>query len=93
MVGFNINQQNGIFLAGGILAYMFAGKLGPAKGIAKIGGLAAAALGAADVLGIFPLGTITSKIPGYPFGGYGYASSGAYATNNVLPYLDYPERY
>ena len=90
MVGFNINQQNGIFLAGGILAYMFAGKLGPAKTIAKWGGLAAAALGAADVLGIFPLSNVTKLIPGKPFGGY----AGAYAGTNVLPYIyDYPERY
>ncbi len=83
----NINQQNGIFLAGGILAYMFAGKLGPVKGIAKIGGLAAAALGAADVLGIFPISKITSMIPSF------YGSS--YYANNVLPSMmyDYPERY
>ena len=81
----NINQQNGMFLAGGILAYMFSGKLGPAKTIAKYGGLAAAALGAADVLGIFPISKVTSMIPSF------YASS--YATNNVLPYIDYPERY
>ena len=81
MVGFNLNQQNGMWLAGGILAYMFSGKLGPVKTIAKYGGLAAAALGAADVLGIFPISNVTKMIPSF------------YATNNVLPYMDYPERY
>ena len=81
----NINQQKGMFLAGGILAYMFAGKLGPVKTISKWGGLAAAALGASDVLGIFPISNVTKYIPSF------YA--GSYATNNVLPYIDYPERY
>lgn len=76
----NINSQNGMFLAGGILAYMFSNKLGPVKGIAKIGGLAAAALGAADVFGIFSINQLQGMIPS--FGGYG---AGSYGTN-TLPY-------
>jgi hypothetical protein len=75
----NINQQNMIFAGGGILAYMFSGKLGPLKGIAKIAGLGAAALGVADIMGIFTINQFKGMIPSF------------YATNS-LP-IDYPERY
>lgn len=64
-IGFNINQQNMIWAGGGLLAYMFGGKLplGPLKGLVKIGGIAAAGLGVADILGIFSLSQITSQLP------------------------------
>jgi len=73
-----------MFLGGGILAYLISGKLGPLKGIVKLGGLAAAALGAADVIGIF-------KISQLPIVGSGYGAwerpYGAYAVDlRQLPY-------
>jgi hypothetical protein len=88
-MGININQQNGMFLGGGILAYMLSGKLGPLKGIAKLGGLAAAALGAADVVGIFKINDVMSKIPivGSNFAGWEREQYGAYAVDlRQLPY-------
>jgi hypothetical protein len=77
-----------MFLGGGLLAYMLSGKLGPLKGIAKLGGLAAAALGAADVVGIFKINDVVSKIPfvGSNFGAW-ERPYGAYAVDlRQLPY-------
>ena len=73
-----------MFLGGGILAYLLAGKLGPLKGIAKLGGIAAAGLGIADVLGIFKISQL--PIVGSNFGEW-ERDVGAYAVDlRQLPY-------
>lgn len=74
----NINQKNMIWAGGGLLAFMLSGKLGPLKTIAKIGGLAAAGVGVADMLGIFSI----SQVP----------ILGAYATDNTMLMYD-PNNY
>jgi hypothetical protein len=73
----NINQQNGLWLGGGIVAYLLSGKLGPLKTIAQLGGMAAVALGAADILGIFKINQLPIVGSGYgawerPHGGVVY---------------------
>jgi len=84
-INVNLNQQNGMFLGGGILAYLLAGKLGPLKGIVKLGGIAATALGAADVLGIFKISQL--PIVGSMYGGWERSDVGAYAVDlRQLPY-------
>ena len=54
-----------MYIAGGLVAFMFASKL-PLKQIAKYGGLAAAALGIADVLGIYKISQFLGMIPQVP---------------------------
>ena len=83
----NINQKNGLWLGGGLLAYFLSGKLGPLKGIAKIGGLAAAAIGAADVMGVFSISQL--PIVGSMFGAWErpYGTVGGYnVTAQNLPF-------
>ncbi len=82
----NINQQNMIWTGGGLLAFMISDKLGPIKSIAKLGGLAAAAIGVADIMGIFSI----NQLPIPKFGGYGAweRPHGSYnvVSLNQLPY-------
>ena len=86
----DINSQNGMYIAGGLVAFMFASKL-PLKQIAKYGGLAAAALGIADVLGVFKISQFLGMIPSIPIPNFSF-----YASNSLpygYQYTDYPERY
>lgn len=74
-----------IWTGGGLLAFMISDKLGPIKSIAKLGGLAAAAIGVADIMGIFSI----NQLPIPKFGGYAgwEREAGAYNVSlNQLPY-------
>ncbi len=88
---FNINQQNGIFVGGGLIAYLFSGKLGPLKTVAQLGGLAAAGLGVADILGIFKISqvpVIGGLVGGSNFAAQAYAATTYDPNNFYLPPRD-----
>ena len=76
MPDFNLNPTNGILIAGGLAALFLPIKLPIPKTIKTIVGVGAAAIGAADMLGIFTftqLNDVVGKVTGANYASSHYA--------------------